>query len=678
MSRILSTTAIVVLILTGSLRGRAEDFQEFSIPRYACGPIQTQPSPRTMLPDLGLVPISSSRHPGHLYDIAYRNGLLALANGWQRYSGNFILFDAGDADTIKYISSYSLNVDGGAIRVAMANEIALLSVVGQGLIVLDISNPEEIEYSGGLSTVPSINEIVIAGNKAYLPIMDTGLAIVDISNPASPHLVGSYRSGRPSFSAAVNGDHAYIADGIEGLSVYDIHDPANPVLVGTVPEGDDLLLSVTSRGNILAAIYRSAMINSGGIILYDITNPSSPVKVGERSIFGVEVFPAVDIEIKGDYLLFAAGQTGFHIYDISDPTSPEMLGGCGGGVPPNGQFVSWPSRIAMGQSNVYTTCPDWFYVPSENEIQVLDVSDPYNPGIVSTWDTPAAVRNSVVVDNVAYLAASHDGLVVQDITDPYNPFFLSRVCSAGEEGFITGTALEVRDGIAYIVGGGQSLTTIDVVDPGEPVILGSYDEGGYASDIVTSSGYSLITHYEIFPENGWVSVVDVGDPWFPIRTGRYYTGSLTFGLDWQNSYAYLACRDGIQVVDVSDPDNPIGAGFAITGAGCYDAVKAGYYVYAVDEQTGLNVIDVSDPFHPVVVAVLRTPGVSKDIAIEGNRAYIADFDGILTVDISDPGSPFVLGWKRTWGNATGISATTDNVFLSDTFGWDIFGIVPVN
>ena len=249
MSRIVSIAAIIGLILSGILWGGTEDLQRFPVPRYSIGEIRTPIAPRPIFPDLGLVAISSTRHPGHLYDLAYRNGLLVLANGWQRYSGNVILFDASEPDTIRYLSSYSLNVDGGAIRVAMTQEIALISVVDEGLIVLDISTPGSIEYLAGLPSVPSINEIVIVGDNAYLPLMETGLAIVDISDPASPLLAGSYRSGRPSFSAVVNGDYAYVADGIYGLSVYDIHDPTDPDLIGTIPEGDDLLLVTATHGS---------------------------------------------------------------------------------------------------------------------------------------------------------------------------------------------------------------------------------------------------------------------------------------------------------------------------------------------------------------------------------------------------------------------------------------------
>jgi hypothetical protein len=673
--RITSLLIIFGVILTGMIWGQSGGYPGHIFPRYSERPIPTGSFQNATLPDLGLTAISTSIHPGHLYDLAYHGGRLALANGWQRYGGNFLLFDASMPDSIALMSSYSLDFNGGAIRVAMNDEIALVSVVGEGFIVLDITDPTDISYLGGMETVPSINEMVLVGDIAYMALMNTGLVIVDLTDPSAPVMKGMYRSGNPSLSLTVSDHHVYVADGAEGLSVYDVEDPGNPVLINTIPEGDVVLQNVTSRGELLAVMYRSVMINTGGFILYDISIPTSPAKVSDQSIFGVEVFPATDLELRDRILMFAAGQTGFQVYDVSDPHRPERMGGFGGGAPPNAQFVSWPSRIAVGKHNVFTTCPDWFYVPSENEIQVIDLSDPYEPRVVSSWDTPSSVRNSVVVDNLAYLAANHDGLIVQDITDPFNPVYLSRTWSAGDEGFITGSALEVKDGIVYIVGGGQSLTTIDVSDPVEPLILGLYDENGYASDIVTSKGYSLVTHYEIFPENGWVSVVNVEDPQNPVRTGVYYTGSLTFGVDYQGSYAYLACRDGIQVVDVSDPYHPSGLGFANTGVGCYDLVVAGSYAYAVDEITGLNIIDISDPSNPFVVSSLETPGTSKDIALHGDRAYIADYDGIVTVDISNPFMPTLLGRKGTWGIAVGVSTVPGKVFLGDSFGWDIFGIL---
>ena len=674
MTRILSLVLVVGLFSTGTSWAQMGTYPGCALPRYSESPYFFHAADNLILPDVGLSPISTTIHPGHLYDLAYHGGRLALANGWQRYSGNFLLFDASLPDSISLISSYSLEFNGGAIRVALAEEIALVSVAEKGFIVLDISNPAEIHNIGGMSTVPSINEIVIVGDEAYMVLMDTGLVVVDISNPTSPVLEGIYRSGNSSLSLSVNGDHAYVADGSEGLSVYDVADPENPVLLETIEE-ENVLQSIACLGDILAVLYRSPRVNTGGFILYDITDPADPVKISEQSVFGVEVFPATDLELTGNLLLFAAGQTGFQVFDVSDPLAPERLGGFGGGVPPNTPFAEWPSRIAVGKRNVYTTCPDWFYQPSENEIQVIDITDPYEPGVVSTWDTPSAVRNSLVVGDMAYIAANNDGLIVQDITDPYNPAYLSRTWSAGDDGFITGAALELTDNIVYITGGRHSLTTIDVGDPADPMVLGSYDEYGYASDIALANGYSLITHYEIFPENGWVSVVNVEDPHDPVRLGRFFTGSLTFGVDYQASRAYLACRDGIQIVDLSDPYYPTGMGFANTGVGCYDVVVVGDFAFAVDESTGMNVIDIADPWDPVVVASLETPGIAKDIAVEGDRAYIADYNGIVTVDVSNPYSPVLLGRKGTWGLAVGINAASGKVFLSDFFGWDIFGIL---
>lgn len=88
-----------------------------------------------------------------------------------------------------------------------------------------------------------------------------------------------------------------------------------------------------------------------------------------------------------------------------------------------------------------------------------------------------------------------------------------------------------------------------------------------------------------------------------------------------------------------------------------DVEIVGDYLYVLDEnvleqdQTGLRILDISNPAAPVLVGALTTPGQASDIAIAGDRAYIADggMGGLLVLDISDPASPVMLGSLDTPG-----------------------------
>jgi len=63
--------------------------------------------------------------------------------------------------------------------------------------------------------------------------LGNGLVVVDVSNPAAPTLKGSYDTAWYSEGIAVAGDYAYLADLSSGLVVVDVSDPAVPTLKGS-------------------------------------------------------------------------------------------------------------------------------------------------------------------------------------------------------------------------------------------------------------------------------------------------------------------------------------------------------------------------------------------------------------------------------------------------------------
>jgi hypothetical protein len=63
-----------------------------------------------------------------------------------------------------------------------------------------------------------------------------------------------------------------------------------------------------------------------------------------------------------------------------------------------------------------------------------------------------------------------------------------------------------------------------------------------------------------------------------------------------------------------------------------------------------------------------TPGQAWDVAIAGERAFIAGGDkGVHIVDISDPSSPHDLGFVRTH-SAQGVAVSEDRLFVADGLG----------
>lgn len=79
------------------------------------------------------------------------------------------------------------------------------------------------------------------------------------------------------------------------------------------------------------------------------------------------------------------------------------------------------------------------------------------------------------------------------------------------------------------------------------------------------------------------------------------------------------------------------------------------------DQAGLRIFDVSDPSMPVLLGRVSTPGLATDIAVSGDRAFIADggAGGLQVVDISDPSSPTIIGSEDSPGLASGVAVVQD-------------------
>ncbi len=96
------------------------------------------------------------------------------------------------------------------------------------------------------------------------------------------------------------------------------------------------------------------------------------------------------------------------------------------------------------------------------------------------------------------------------------------------------------------------------------------------------------------------------------------------------------------------------------------------YLYAAGSQT-FSIFDLSDPSNPVKTGGLELPSGARDIAVEGNRAYVVLTRGgdsenktFMIIDISDPTSPQQLGtrWNLNVTTVSGVDAAGNLVLIA--------------
>ena len=183
-----------------------------------------------------------------------------------------------------------------------------------------------------------VTDIKVSGNYAYVANRDNGSTIVDISNPSSSIITGSYDTAGHAIGISVSGNYAYVIEGYDlnvsfsgnyanvvdtdnGLLIVDISDPSSPVLKGSYRTAQEIK-SVSVSGNYA---YVAADNNfNNGLLIVDISNPSSPILKGACN--GIRY--ACCVSVSGNYAYVTTDSDSLFIVDISDPSSPVLKGSC--------------------------------------------------------------------------------------------------------------------------------------------------------------------------------------------------------------------------------------------------------------------------------------------------------------------------------------------------------------
>ena len=209
----------------------------------------------------------------------------------------------------------------GCANVKVDGAHAYLAAMESGIVVLDVSDPSDIQFTstyqpdptwpGIASYAPNGRGIAIAGNILYLAYDAGGFRTIDISDPASLSQIGQYLNPDiPAFTppacnnVVVIGDRAYCTIDFCGLEVVDITDPAAMTQVNWLNPWNCTGLSwFGSDGHtneLMSALGDSLLFVSGAdseVLVYDITDADAPVLKGghilpndSAATWGVDVF----------------------------------------------------------------------------------------------------------------------------------------------------------------------------------------------------------------------------------------------------------------------------------------------------------------------------------------------------------------------------------------------------
>jgi hypothetical protein len=302
--------------------------------------------------------------------------------------------------------------------------------------------------------------IATQGNYAYVSFATTDtMSVFDVSNPSNPVLLGSATTlGTPEY-LQVAGKYVYIADATNPgyLQIYDVSNPYNPVLVSTFATAGNSATAVYVVGN-YAYITDSASTTNN----FEIVNIANPYSPSEVSAITAGSAPFNDY-VSGHYAYILSGSNLISV-DVSNPANPvvDQTYSTPGGLNLQNEYVQGSFDYIDAGSATY------------GDLITVNIANPYamtaTPAGSYNLDTTANCGSNtgnnadgIYVEGRYAYSVSYTAAYMQviDISNPYNPVCVGSVSTG------TGTSPEnVWASGRYVYVDNGTGTTMDIFDVG--------------------------------------------------------------------------------------------------------------------------------------------------------------------------------------------------------------------
>jgi len=272
----------------------------------------------------------------------------------------------------------------------------------------------------------------------------------------------------------------------------------------------------------------------GHAYFYDVTDPRDmklidTVQVDARTVNDVKVS-----EDGRTCIISREGasnrRNGFVVLDVSDPHNVEILS-------------TYDDGLTGGVHNVFIERDHVYAVNNGRRWDVVNVEDPRNPFRVSRFETNTpgrSVHDVWVRDGIAYQAGRTDGLIVVDV-------------GGGGKGGSPTSPVEMGR-FDQITGWNHAVWPFESKSAGRFYVIGG-DEAFYTNPMKPDGGGILWQEQIPSRAKGWLHFVEFDDMQRPREVARYQladSGPHNLWIDWDEEIMYVGHYDaGLRIVDIS-------------------------------------------------------------------------------------------------------------------------------
>lgn len=503
-----------------------------------------------------------------VYKAFVKNGYLYLItdDGLYVYSNqnpssptyvNFIADPYSTVDTLRIKGEYAYFVSNASAALYVYNlsnpttpTRSLVGIGGTGCYEFEIYGDYAYMPTGGSLVIVSLASpsspvvvntitpggmtfygIEIVGNKAILSNASNGYRTYDLSNLTNPSQTGSFVATANNYRKTIsNGSYLYTMDPNLGLLIHNVSDPNNIVFYARSSLGGGPLGSagVVKNGYlyIMDGFYFS---------VYDYSSPSFPKLLG--SSYNSPPISGGDIEVIGNYAYAAGGSVYLKVFDISNPSNPQLVTTLNPGSSVKG--------IAVKDKNL-------FVVDGSLTLYSISVSNPSAPSTLSSISVSAVhTANQIQISgNYGFVANGLGGMAVVNLA---NPSSMSVVTSLPTTGVVLD--IQVQGNYAYLAAGVQGLLIVDISNPTSPSTVGTLAPTTSITEVDVSGNYAYVN------DNGTIRVVNISNPSSPtvVTSLTSKLSGVSFIRMRLLDSEYLYAREnnrGFSIFNVKDPSAP--------------------------------------------------------------------------------------------------------------------------